>query len=186
MNCVQHKTQQTWTEEHVAERTRDRTLKQWDRTRSTSVRTLTGNRNSRHECLESKHHAPTRNKAFEHARSRTLTWKHDMTVVSGLCHKTHEWHQTEVTEPWHIVHIFFIIMKVPSFRNHYNLFDSRNISDYYQLKTILHCNSKHVMHQTTAYCIITSQPLGVLWQHLQSQILTTIHKKSPGLVTVKF
>ncbi len=25
-----------------------------------------------------------------------------MTGVSGLCHKTHEWHQTEVTEPWHI------------------------------------------------------------------------------------
>ncbi len=43
----------------------------------------------------SKHYAPTRNKAcrrdcarLEHARSRMLTWKQDMTGVSGLCHKT--------------------------------------------------------------------------------------------------
>ncbi len=56
----------------------------------------------------SEHHAPTRNKArrresarLEHTHSHTLTWKQDMMVVSGLCHKTHEWRQTKVTEPWH-------------------------------------------------------------------------------------
>ncbi len=42
----------------------------------------------------SQHHAPTRNKAhkrerarLEHTRSCALTWKQDMTGVSGLCHK---------------------------------------------------------------------------------------------------
>ncbi len=42
----------------------------------------------------SEHNAPTWNKAhrresarFEHTRIRTLTWKQDMTGVSGLCHK---------------------------------------------------------------------------------------------------
>ncbi len=43
----------------------------------------------------SEHHAPTWNKArrwestwLEHTRSRVLTWKQDVTGVSGLCHKT--------------------------------------------------------------------------------------------------
>ncbi len=35
----------------------------------------------------SKHHAPTRNKV-RRRESRALTWKQDMTGVSGLCHKT--------------------------------------------------------------------------------------------------
>ncbi len=46
-----------------------------------------------------------------------------------------------------------------------------------------YCNSRHVTRQTKAYYIITSQLLGVLWQHKESQILTAIHKKSPGLLT---
>ncbi len=60
------------------------------------------------EMSESEYHAPTRNKArrrecarLEHTRSRTHTWKQDKTGVSGLYHKTHEWRQTKVTEPWH-------------------------------------------------------------------------------------
>ncbi len=30
-----------------------------------------------------------------------------------------------------------------------------------------YCNRRHVARQTTAYYIITSQPLGVLWQLLR-------------------
>ncbi len=51
-NCVQHKSQHTWTEECAAERTQDCTLTQQDRTWSASVQTPSRNRNSRHECRE--------------------------------------------------------------------------------------------------------------------------------------
>ncbi len=51
LNCV-NTTKHTWTEECAAERTRDRTLPQRDRTWSASVRTPTRNRNSRHECRD--------------------------------------------------------------------------------------------------------------------------------------
>ncbi len=59
----------------------------------------------------SEHHAPTQNKArrresarLEHTRSRTLTWKQDMTGVSGLCHKTMnntilKWQNPDTTPP---------------------------------------------------------------------------------------
>ncbi len=40
-----------------------------------------------------EHHASTQNKA---RRRESHAWKQDMTGASGLCHKTHEWHQTEV------------------------------------------------------------------------------------------
>ncbi len=84
--------------------TRDRTLtmRQWD----TNVRTPDTKPKLKTWVPGSEHHAPTWNKArrwesaqIERAQSCTLTWKRDMTGVSGLCHKTHEWHQTEVTEP---------------------------------------------------------------------------------------
>ncbi len=85
-NCVQHKTQHTWTEEYTAERTQDRTLTQQDRTWSTSVRTPKPKLKT--WVPGSEHHAPTRNKARRRESACALTWKQDMTGVSGLCHKT--------------------------------------------------------------------------------------------------
>ncbi len=40
-----------------------------------------------------------------------------------------------------------------------------SINSESKLKTVAYCNSRLVAHQTTAYYIITSQPLRILWQH---------------------
>ncbi len=80
-NCVQNHTHTT----HVDKRARgransSRTLTQWDRTWSASVRTPTQDMRLKTWVPGSEHHAPTQNKArrresarLEHTRSRALT-----------------------------------------------------------------------------------------------------------------
>ncbi len=67
-----------------------------------------------------EHHAPTQNKArrresarLEHTRSRVLTWKQDMTGVSGLCHKTMnntrpKWQNPDTTPPQKGRHLAYL------------------------------------------------------------------------------
>ncbi len=86
----------TWTEECAAEQTRDCTATQQDRTWSVSIRTPTRNRNSRHECQDSK---TTLQYETRHADKRV----HGLsTLEAAHSHENKTWRECQgsVTKPW--------------------------------------------------------------------------------------
>ncbi len=86
----------TWTEECAAEQTRDCTATQHDRTWSVSIRTPTRNRNSRHECQDSK---TTLQYETRHADERV----HGLsTLEAAHSHENKTWRECQgsVTKPW--------------------------------------------------------------------------------------
>ncbi len=98
-NCVQHHTHTHTT--HVDKRTRgransSRTLTQWDRTWSASVRTPTRNRNSRHECRDPN---TTLQHKTRHADKRARS---SSTLEAAHSHKNRTWRECQgsVTKPW--------------------------------------------------------------------------------------
>ncbi len=94
-NCVRATQQNTRGQESAQSSELETAHSHNDRKWNASVRTQPRKPNLKTWVPGSKHHAPTRNKVrrresarLEHNRSRALTWKQDMTGVSGLCHKT--------------------------------------------------------------------------------------------------
>ncbi len=107
-NCVQHhKTQHMWTDKSAGLNKLE-TARSHNDTWSTSVQTPSRNRNSRHECrdpntiLQDEIRHAVESPVFVsclHVSARlrvclshALTWRQDVKGVSGLGHKTHEWH----------------------------------------------------------------------------------------------
>ncbi len=93
---MNNSTKHTWTEECVAEWTRDRTFTQWDRTWSVSVRTPTRNRNSRHECRDP-------NTTLQHETRYADERAHGSSALEAAqSRESRTWreYQGSVTKPW--------------------------------------------------------------------------------------